>query len=226
MDNRQEKIEELFRAMDTRRRVLKGILRFLKEKRSADALKEEVDHLQEFDYSVYTSADYAYLLESHGAIVKLSELGTPFSETEDQEPEIIQVDGAEYYKPIDGKKIYWADTEAGLAYLESVDSMRDFDDLVKEDVGFTSVYRKILIICEAENGCSIEDIDAVIDESKLLSGSSRRAPYFVEKLERCDALQWAGTWRITKKGSLCLEAMNAYAEKISLEKSSGSESEE
>ena len=73
-----QRIEELFEKLSARRRVLSGILRFLEAPKSAAELNGEVERLQKHDFSVYTAANYAELLEEAGAIIKVDENGTPF----------------------------------------------------------------------------------------------------------------------------------------------------
>lgn len=200
-------IELLFEEMDTRRRVLKGMLEFLRDIHSDSELKDEVDRLQEHDFSVYTSSDLSSLLESRGAIEKLTADGTPYADSAEAEPEIVEVDGVERYKPVAGVPVYWATTAAGLEYLEKNDATKHFADLIKDDEAFVGLYRHILAMCSAEEGCTIAQIIAQIDASPLLAGSHRSAPYFVEKLERCDALRWEGCWRTTEAGARCLRSL-------------------
>ena len=117
----EERIVDLFESLEPRRRVLLGILEYLDEPKRSDALQEKVVELQEYDHSVYSGYDYSLLLEEAGAIRKVSEDGSEFDEEEEQLPDIVEVDGERFYKPTDGKQVFWVVTDDGRAYREADD---------------------------------------------------------------------------------------------------------
>lgn len=202
-----ERIEALFKEMAPRRRVMLGLLRFLQEPKSAELLKDEVDRLQEYDYSVYTSANYAKLLERAGAIEKVNPDGSEFDEESEIQPEIVEVDGVGYLKPADGRPIYWVNTEDGQAYLDADAPLERLYQLLEENKTYETIYKRVLQACSVEGGLSIAQINAQVDKDPLVQSPRLFAPHFVDKLEKCDALRWEGKWKTTDIGTLGLERL-------------------
>lgn len=62
-----ERIDDLFKSMAPRRKVLLGILSFVQEPQSAETVNAHVDKLQQDNFSVYTAANLCNLLERAGA---------------------------------------------------------------------------------------------------------------------------------------------------------------
>ena len=62
-DNRTpaERIDDLFKSMAPRRKVLLGILSFVQELQTAEAVNAHVDKLQQDNFSVYTAANLCNL---------------------------------------------------------------------------------------------------------------------------------------------------------------------
>ena len=67
-----ERIDDLFKSMAPRRKVLLGILSFVQEPRTAEAVNAHVDELQQDNFSVYTAANLCNLLERAGAIERIT----------------------------------------------------------------------------------------------------------------------------------------------------------
>lgn len=63
-----ERIADLFSAMAPRRRTLLGMIAFCSAPQTTDALDAEVDRLQADNFSVYSPASLANLLERAGAL--------------------------------------------------------------------------------------------------------------------------------------------------------------
>ena len=83
-DNRTpaERIDDLFKSMAPRRKVLLGILSFVQEPQTAEAVNAHVDELQQDNFSVYTAANLCNLLERAGAIERITADGQPADDTE------------------------------------------------------------------------------------------------------------------------------------------------
>ena len=96
-DNRTpaERIDDLFKSMAPRRKVLLGILSFVQEPQTAEAVNAHVDELQQDNFSVYTAANLCNLLERAGAIERITADGQPADDTEN-DPKTVVVDGVEY----------------------------------------------------------------------------------------------------------------------------------
>lgn len=204
----EQRIEELFAALATRRRVLMGILSFLDEPRRADALQDKVDELQEHDVSVYSGYDYSLLLEEAGAVRKVDADGGKFDEDVEQAPDIVEVDGTCFYKPTDGKQVHWALTDEGRAYLEADDPLGRLAALLEEEPQHRAAYAGMLALCR-ERGRSVEELAAFVDGLDLPEGARRHCSYFARKLELADALAWSGGWRTTASGERGLVSLFA-----------------
>ncbi|OUO89425.1 hypothetical protein B5F40_11100 [Gordonibacter sp. An230] len=202
-----QRISQLFASLATRRRVLMGILAFLDEPRRADALQRKVDELQEHDVSVYSGHDYSLLLEEAGAVRKTDEDGGEFDEEAEQAPDVVEVDGVRFYKPTDGRQVFWTLTGEGRAYLESDDPLGRLADLLEEEPRHRVAFGRMLAFCRGERGRSVEELAALVDGLDLPDGVRRHCSYFARRLELCDALAWNGGWRTTASGERGLESL-------------------
>lgn len=213
----EERIVDLFESLEPRRRVLLGILEYLDEPKRSDALQEKVVELQEYDHSVYSGYDYSLLLEEAGAIRKVSEDGSEFDEEEEQLPDIVEVDGERFYKPTDGKQVFWVVTDEGRAYREADDPFGRLTALLSKDEYYHEIYRDVLTACESEAGQTIDGLTAIVDANPRSKNPRRHSSYFAKHLEDCGALRWAGSWKTTEVGTkgleLLLEQMAEAAEK-------------
>lgn len=207
-----ERIAALFEKFNPRRRVLAGVLRFLDEPRTADELDAEVARLQEHDFSVYTGANYAALLEEAGAVVKTDAAGVPLGEAPDQPPEIVEVNGARFYKPAPLLTVYLRATEDARAFLAQDDPLARFKDLIASDAKYLSIYLRILDAAAQEGGAVTADLNAVVDDDPLVQSPRLYTAHFTELLERCGALRWDGTWKTTEVGSALLDGSVACPE--------------
>ena len=196
----EQRIERLFERLATRRRVLLGMLRFLQEPHNPTELNELVDELQKHDYSMFKGNNYADLLEEAGAIERLNEDGTPFDTGFEQIPDIIEVDGVEYLKPVRGRRILWQNTPEGQAYLDADRPEDRMRDLFAEDTPYLHIYRQILALCAGEDGTTMAAITPIADDDPITVKPRLYAPHFVDMLEKCEAIRWDGRWRITELG--------------------------
>lgn len=200
-----ERIADLFDRFATRRRVLLGVLRFLKERRSAADVRAEVDRLQEYDYSVYDSANYCLLLEEAGAIVKVEEDGTPFAAQVERTPEIVVIDDVKYYKPLGYRPVFWDLTEAGLVALEAESSDDRVGQLFSEEARYVSIYQRILLAGMEPGGVAMAELNSMFVNDPLLQSPRYYASRFLQRLERCDAMVWEGTWKTTEVGVAAID---------------------
>lgn len=206
------RIAALFEEMAACRKILLGIMRFLRSPKSVSELREKVDELKEFNYSVYAAADFSRLLEAAGALQKVDGEGNPLDMASAQEPEIILVDGAEFYKPAPKRQVYWLLTKEGDEYLENdrpMDRMRRLFDAERESL---PVFAEVLRLCDCESGCSIDQLSKKIDENPVAKADKRKASYYVERLEKCNGLEWEGSWKTTEFGKAGLEQIEPSAQ--------------
>jgi hypothetical protein len=202
-----ERIEDLFQSFATRRRVLLGILRFLDELKRSDVLDEKVKELQEHDKSVYSGYNYSSLLEEAGAIRKVHEDGSDFDDEVEQLPDIVEIDGARFYKPTDGKQVFWLITAEGRAYLEADDPFGRLKELIQAEPQYQTIYQRLLEYCGDGVGKSGQELSAFLDNDPLLQDPRKYFSYFAKKLEDCDALVWTDAWQTTEFGNKGLELL-------------------
>lgn len=200
-----ERIEETFAKLNPRRRVLAGILRYLDEPHRAEDLDAKVEELQRYDFSVYTAANYASLLEEAGAIEKTDENGIPMREAPEQSPETVEIDGVEFLKPAPWRDVYWRATDDARAYLAKDDPLARFKDLLANDAKYLDIYLRILDAAAQEGGAATPDLNAMVDNDPLVQSPRLFTAHFTELLERCEAVRWEGAWKITEIGSALLD---------------------
>lgn len=203
------RIAELFEEMAPCTKILLGIMRFLKSPKNVSELREKVDELKEFNYSVYTAADFSRLLEAAGALQKVDAEGNPLDTTSVREPEIVLIEGAEFYKPAPKNQVYWLVTEEGTEYLENDKPMDRMQQLFDAESESLPVFAEVLRLCDCENGCSIDQLSKKIKENPVAKMSRRDASYYVERLEKCSGLEWKGSWKTTEFGKAGLDQIEA-----------------
>ena len=200
-----ERIASLFERFNPRRRVLTGLMRFVDVPRTAAEVDEKVAELQKHDFSVYSGANYAALLEDAGAIVKTDENGVPFKESPERPPQVVEVDGVEFLKPGPWREAFWLATDDARAFLAKDDPMARFKELLSRDAKYLDIYLRILDAADAEGGTTTANLNALVDNDPLVQKPRYYTAHFTELLERCDAIRWEGTWVVTDIGRALLD---------------------
>ena len=203
----RQRIEDLFATMAPRRTTLLGILEFLDTPKRSDVLQQKVEELQKYNLSVFTGYNFSTLLDEAGAIRKVDEEGSDFDEKAEQLPDTVEIDGLKFFKPTDGKQVFWLITDEGRAYLEADDPYGRLTELIMEEPQYFSVYKEILEYCDREEGRAATELAELIDDGPLVRKPRRWFSYFVKKLEDCGALVWAGKWCTTEFGKKGLELL-------------------
>ncbi len=202
-----ERTTELFNNMNPHRRVLYGVLRAMKDPISNDAANEQIEALRAHKFSVYSPSNICSMLETAGAINRVLEDGTLYSEYE-PEPKIVTIDGVEYWEPTPAPEPYWQITEAGTAQLESYNPQQKLDEQFAREPEFLKLYKRILVMGAEGEGKTMKQFSAAVDSDPLVATEPRDyfVQHFVEALERCEAVAWYGkTWKTTELGKRALE---------------------
>lgn len=202
-----ERIERLFENLATRRRVMLGILAYVEEPRRADALQAKVDELQAHDKSVYNGFGFSQLLEEAGAIERVAEDGSPYDEEAEQAPDIVEIDGVRFYRPTDGKQVFWRATDEGRAYLRADNPEGRMAALFADQARYRPIYRRVLELCAGE-GCSRMALEAAVEADPLVQDPRRFCSFFTKGLEDVGALTWDGLWKTTTVGACGLALLN------------------
>ena len=206
-----EKTADLMRRMAPHRKVLLGILGACKEPTPVSEVSELVGRIQENHHSVYTASSLCEHLEKAGALTLVNVDGSPY-EADDEEPTLVMADGVEYYETAEAPVACWLTAEAGLEALEADRPLERLVALFQSDAAYGPVYRKALLLCAGEEGASAPQLSAAIDGDPLVQKPRRCAPYFTDRLAKCDAVEWRKTWRITDVGRKGLEYLDAAAD--------------
>ena len=176
------------------------MIAFCSAPQTTDALDAEVDRLQADNFSVYSPASLANLLERAGALARVTADGEPYPEG-DPEPVLVEVDGVSYYEAGEAPEVCWLATEDGAAYAEADKPLDRLTDLLSEDAKYATIYERILGLTAQESGASMPIINEAVDNDELLKSPRLYAPHFIDKLEKCDAVEWRDkSWRITEVG--------------------------
>lgn len=203
----EERTADLLKAMAPRRKVLLGILAFCEEPQLVDDVNAKVDELQAHNFSVYTAADLTALLERAGALEHVTDEGGSFEDVEEQEPEVIEVDGVEYLEVKQSAPTRWATTAAGLAAVEADRPLDRLNTLFAEDETYLPIYKRVLTLCAANEGATIKALGDAVDKDPLVQKPRLYVAHFVDKLEKCDAVEWVGSWTTTEVGRTGLEIL-------------------
>lgn len=196
----EERIADLFSSMAPCRKTLLGMLSFCSTPQTTDNLDVEVARLQANNFSVYSAAALTNLLEQAGALVRVTAEGEPYPD-DDPEPVLVEVDGVSYYEVAEAPVVHWVVTEEGAAYLAADKPLSRLNSLLDEDIRYASIYDTLLALCAAEEGATVTALSDAVDDDPLLENPRLYAPHFIDKLAKCDALEWRDkAWRITDIG--------------------------
>lgn len=203
----EERTADLLKAMAPRRKVLLGILAFCEEPQLVDDVNAKVDELQAHNFSVYTAADLCSLLERAGALEHVTDEGGSLEDAEEQEPEVVEVDGVEYLEVKKSAPTRWATTAAGMAAVEADRPLDRLNALFAEDETYLPIYKRVLSLCDADGGCTIKALGDAVDKDPLVQKPRLYVAHFVDKLEKCDAVEWVDSWVTTEVGKTGLEIL-------------------
>ena len=206
----EERTRELFSYMHPHRQVLLGVLRAAQSPISNADIADVITELRAHKFSVYSPANICTMLETAGALDRVVADGTPYEEFEPQ-PNIVVIDGEEYWEPVEAPEPYWTITDAGTAQLESNDPMDRLDRTFQREGKYLRIWKKVLEMGTAENAPSMSDFSAAIDSDPLIAEPRVFfVQHFVEQMERCEAISWQGDgWHTTEFGQRALAELLA-----------------
>lgn len=201
-----ERIEELFRKMRPCRDTLLHIVGACRKPMRVGDVNRLIDELQRTNHSVFSAADLCHLLQRAGALVLVDAQGQPF---ERSEPNVTD-DGtgtnrlAASQPPI----AHWLATPDGIAALEADDPLGRTRSLFEVDPHYLPIYKCVLALCARSEGARTPAIGAAVNGHGLLQRPRLFATYFIDRLERCGAIAWTGSWTATDAGLHALETLH------------------
>lgn len=200
-----ERTADLLKSMAPHRKVLLGILSYCETPQLVSDVNAKVDELQAHNYSVFTAADLCSLLERAGALEHVTSEGDSIESLEEQEPEVVEIDGVEYLEVRQSVPTCWVATAAGMAAVDADRPLDRLKELFEQNEAYLPIYKRVLNLCSQEGGVSIKVLGEAVDKDPLVQKPRLYASHFVSKLEKCDALEWVGSWVTTEIGSIGLE---------------------
>lgn len=195
----RERIAQLFADMPPFKRWFLAILDACKEERTAQQVEELVDGFEKRRQCVYSAASFCTMLESAGALQKLTVDGTPYEEVE---PQLVEVeeDGRKFLRPTPPPEVVWKTTPEGLEALGDDDPLGELVQIVDgQEQGYEDVFREILGMCDGD-GSSINQIKQQVNSNPALEYPKKTAQFFMDYLDRNGAIEWDGAWKITEVG--------------------------
>ena len=196
----QERIDDIFHKMGSQRHYLTCVLKTCESPAQSKQIEEALAEVQKHNASVYTAFNICSILECAGALARTTEAGELYDE-QNFEPELVCIDGEEYLRPTPAPAVYWKTTAEGLDKLESFDPYVALSELYAQEPQFVVLYQRIFECLEhAQAGCTHKDFSELIDDDPLVKKPRFYAGYFIERLERCDAIVWKDGWYITDVG--------------------------
>lgn len=201
----EERTRELLSQMRPHRATLLGVLAACEEPVATAAMKETVERISGRKFSVYSPSNFCTMLEVAGGLERVTAEGEPYT-AEVAAPEIVEVDGQKFWRPTTPPPVYWCTTEAGAIALAEDDPDARIERLFAKEPEFLPVYKRILLMADAEDGTSMGLMSVAVDTDPAVADNRRfYVQHFVESLERAGAFVWAdGAWRTTEAGRAAL----------------------
>ncbi len=198
-DDPARPVDDLIADMAPQRKILMHILELCRNRTSNADVAAEVERMHEFMPTVYTATDFCTLLEEAGALDRVNADGSAY-DVSTMEPSIIEEDGVRYYVANEPSDLYWETAAPGITILEDDDPVGRAQGFFDDDPDLLPLYKRILEMCDGD-GCSIDEICEAVDSDPLVQSPRIYGPFFVDRLEKCDAIEWEGVWRRTDIGA-------------------------
>lgn len=201
-----ERIADLFERMHPARRILRGLIAYCREGRTADEVATEVGRLQERDFSIYDAPVLCSMLQHAGAL----QVVVP----DRPEVRVVEENGASYIEPASVERAAerWASTADGLAALQDGDAaLGRFWNLLADNGRYRHIYQTVLTCCANDGGATVGELSDAVDGDPEVQSPRLYAQYFLNGLADCDLLEWNGSWCITDLGRRAAEALDECA---------------
>ena len=178
---------------------------------SNEVMDDVAEAHRKMKFNVYSASNLCTMLEVAGALERVVEDGTPY-ENYQPVPDIVVIEGEEYYKPVEAPKVHWHITEAGQSILDENDPRGRLAELFERESDLLPIYKQVLLL--ANEGTSMSTFSEHVDSNPAIAEPRRFfVQHFVESLERCEAIEWNGSqWVITDIGKQALEDTLAAVE--------------
>ncbi len=119
-------------------------------------------------------------------------------------------DGVEFLEVEEPAPNFWVATEAGVAAVEADDPRSRLAQLLEDDAFYMPVYREVLEAL-ADGPMTKPQLDSIVRAHPLTQDGRRLTGYYIDRLERVDAIEWVGSWALTGLGREALENEALYS---------------
>ena len=199
-----ERIERLMSSVKSTSKVLVSTLELCRQMQPVAAVSAHIDALQTSNASVYSAETLCRLLEEAGALTRVFEDGTLACE-QPSEPLVVEEDGETYLKVPESKPSFWLISADGAAFLDAYNPASQLQTLLAEQANYAAVFQLVLETCAVEGGATAQQLADLINKRDDVQSPRRYSSYFVDQLQECLALEWAGkAWHTTNLGKSAL----------------------
>ena len=104
---------------------------------------------------------------------------------------------------------FWVSTQAGLDLVAEHDPRAHVAQMLEDEAYYMPVYRELLEKL-ADGPMTKKEIDVIVRANPASESPRRLGGYFVDRLERIEAIEWTGAWSITEIGHELLDNEALY----------------
>ena len=104
---------------------------------------------------------------------------------------------------------FWVATQAGLDLVAERDPRAHVAQMLEDEAYYMPVYRELLEKL-ADGPMTKKEIDVIVRANPASESPRRLGGYFVDRLERIEAIEWTGAWSITEIGRELLDNEALY----------------
>ena len=104
---------------------------------------------------------------------------------------------------------FWVSTQAGLDLVAEHDPRAHVAQMLEDEAYYMPVYRELLEKL-ADGPMTKKEIDVIVRANPASESPRRLGGYFVDRLERIEAIEWTGAWSITEIGRELLDNEALY----------------
>lgn len=210
-DDPARPVDDLIKSMIPQRPYLMAFLKKAAETPTMEDMKALYDEMFEYRPTVFSAYDMCALLEETGAIKRVDEEGNDYDMAA-VDPVIVtdEATGATYYQANEPADMHWTLLAPGQTILDDDDPLGRAQAAFDADPDLQPLYKRLLTLCR--DGADIEALNDAINYDDLSWEPRVYAPFFVDRMEKADAIDWKGTWQLTEVGEEALGLLDGVTD--------------